>query len=173
MGRMPTCSPARRSASTRATSASAPPWTRCSRSRSAQHRRAQHGARHRAQRAASRRRPLHDLRLEHLLGLAHQARHQGNLSRAHLRPAGRRRQGPQARPQHPRRRARRHPQPAAEDQQRRPQEARRIPGIRPRYREAHRPRRQGGAPRRLAAHARSSPTCRVRPTRSRRIRRTT
>ena len=31
-----------------------------------------------------------------------------------------------------------------QDQQRRPQEARRISGIRPRHREAHRPRRQGG-----------------------------
>ena len=56
---------------------------------------------------------------------------------------------------------------------RRPQEARRISGIGARHREAHRPRRQAGAPRRLAAHSDNSPTCRGPPTRSRRTFRTT
>ena len=43
---------------------------------------------------------------------------------------------------------------------RRPQEARRVSRIRPRHREAHRPRVEGGAPRRLAADAGASRTCR-------------
>ncbi len=134
---------------------------------------AQPGARHRAQRTAPGRRPLHALRLLHFLGLGHQARHQGNLPRAHLRPVGGRRQGPQARPQHPRRRAAGDPRPAAEDQHRRSQEARRISGIGARHRKAHRPRRQAGAARRLAAHAEAAQHAAARRTRFRRIRRTT
>ena len=72
----------------------------------AANRRAESGAGHRAERAAARRRPVDDLRVVHLVGLADQARHEGDLSGADLRPVGRRRQGPAARPQHSRRRAR-------------------------------------------------------------------
>ena len=39
----------------------------------------------------------------HFLGFARQTRHQGNLSGPRVRPAGRRRQRPEARPQHSRR----------------------------------------------------------------------
>ena len=83
-------------------------------------------------------------------------------------PLGGRRQGPQARPQHPGRRAAGHARPAAQDQQRRPQEARRVSGIGAIDREAHRHGLQAGAHRRLATHARHSPTCRGRRTRFRR-----
>ena len=67
------------------------------------HGHSQPGARHRAERAAPRRRAVDDLRLEPVLGLADQAGDQGNLSVAHVRSPGRRRQRPAARSQHPRR----------------------------------------------------------------------
>ena len=56
----------------------------------------------RAERAAAGRRPVDDLRLVYLVGLAHQAGDQGNLSVASVRPARRRRLGPPARSQHSR-----------------------------------------------------------------------
>ena len=71
------------------------------------------GARHRAERAAARRRPVDDLRLEPVVGLADQAGDQGDLSLADVRPAGRRRHRPQARSQHPRRGAAGLAEPAA------------------------------------------------------------
>ena len=60
-------------------------------------------ARHRAERAAPRGRPVDDLRLERVVGLADQAGDEGDLSLAHVRSPGRRRHRPQARSQHPRR----------------------------------------------------------------------
>ena len=81
-------------------------------------------ARHRAQRAAARRRPVDDLRLEPVVGLADQAGHQGDLSVARVRSSGRRRLRPRARPQHPRRRAAGLAEPEAAHQQGRQPQAR-------------------------------------------------
>ena len=123
---------------------------------------------HRAERAAPRRRPVDDLRLEPVVGLADQAGDQGDLSVADVRSSGRRRHRPQARSQHPRRGAPGLAEPAAEDQPGRQPQAERVLRIDPRHREAHRARVEGRAHRRLAADARRSPTCRVRRTSCRR-----
>ena len=72
---------------------------------------------------------------------------------AHVRPPGRRRHGPHARPQHPRRGAAGLAEPQAEDQPRRQRQAGRVPRVDPRHREAHRARVEGRAHRRLAADA--------------------
>ncbi len=87
------------------------------------------------------------------MGLADQAGDQGNLSLADVRSPGRRRHGPHARPQHPRRSAAGLAESPAEDQPGRQRQAERVPRIDPRHREAHRARVEGRAHRGLAADA--------------------
>ena len=109
-----------------------------------------------------------DLRVEPVVGLADQARDQGDLPVARVRSARRRRLRPHDRPEHPRRRPAGLAEPAAEDQQRRQRQAERVLRVDPRHREADRARVEGRAHRRLASDARRSPTCRVRRTSCRR-----
>ena len=134
----------------------------------------QHGdpeprARHRAERAAARRRPVDDLRVEPVVGLAHQAaRPRRSIpSRVFDRLVGdgtgrtldrsildEVRQDSQSL----------RPQISKDDNVK----LERVLRVDPRHREAHRAGVEGGAHRRLAADARRSPTCRVRRTSCRR-----
>ena len=125
-------------------------------------------ARHRAERAAARRRPVDDLRLEPVVGLADQAGDQGDLSVARVRSPGRRRHGPHARSQHPRRGAAGLAEPAAEDQPRRQRQADRVPS------NPSATSRSGSSGRRRKSASKAggrrwpSPTCRGRRTSCRR-----
>ena len=126
------------------------------------------GARHRAERAPARGRPVDDLRLEPVVGLADQAGDQGDLPVTHVRSPGRRRHGPQARSQHPRRGPAGLPEPAAEDQPRRQRQADASTSSRSAT------SRSGSSGRRRKSGSKAggrrwrSPTCRVRPTSCRR-----
>ena len=118
------------------------------------HRDSEPRARHRAERAAARGRPVDDLRLERVVDLADQAGDQGDLSRRGRSIAwSATARGRTARSQHPRRGAAGLTEPQAEDQPGRQREAERVPRIDPRHREAHRAGVEGRAHRRLAADA--------------------
>ena len=130
-------------------------------------------ARHRAERAAARGRPVDDLRLEPVVGLADQAGDEGDLSVPRVRSPGRRRIGPRARSQHPRRRAAGLAEPAAEDQPRRQRQADRVLRIDPRHREAHRAGVEAKSGSKAGGRRSRSPTCRGRRTSCRRTSRIT